>query len=209
MDKWLYHIPHTTFEVDPEERTDWEDIWLTPEDDDYRDYIFHEEDEANSFWLTVEGHGMIVRRARFDTDEAYLNALKEYMDSFRGKSYLLDEDTGTLKIPFQDFNKQELLGWALVFLKYMGVKNVIDLQEVEFEDFPGVNEQTIMLEEIDKRLKSLEDEEVRESAVQIGSTEGGKKIMILPQVLESLEDFDITENDILEMLKDIDDEEEQ
>lgn len=148
--RWLYHIPHTCFDDDPEARVSWEDIWLTPEDDEDRDFVF-EGEEVNSFWLTLESSGIVLRDL-CDTDEEYQKDLEEYLRSIGNRSHYLDMNTGVIRIPFDDFNKEELLGWAKVFLKKVGFPDVI-LTETSYEDFPGVNEQIAMIEELQRRLE--------------------------------------------------------
>ena len=152
MSKWFYHIPHTTFEEDPEARVSWEDVWLMPE----TNYEGSGLEDGESFWFTLDGSGM-VRRDLCDSDDEYQKELSEFLDRMGDQSYYLN-DTGTMSIPFKDFNKKELMGWTLVFLKEMGIE-AVEFVEAGYEAFEGSNQHSAEIEICKERIAEIESGE--------------------------------------------------
>jgi len=133
--KWLYYIPHEW--ADPKQKKTWEDIYLMPEVDGHTpDY---------SLWLTVDGY----HEKDTDYEEETWFEEDEYKE-FIKKGYLIRRDIVEIIIESPEFDKEELLHWAKVYLEEGGFE-ITELVESTWEQFLGTNEDIIAVEEAIRR----------------------------------------------------------
>src|ERR1700694_1901823 len=115
-----YYIPH----VWNVPRTLWEDIWLMPE---------NKHDFERSIWLTIDALGdtsaTTERPDRIKFQEMALTKL--------GSSEFWIEGTDMI-VRTNDFNREEFLSWARVWLVTTGFE-VTELIEGSFTEFKNTN----------------------------------------------------------------------
>jgi hypothetical protein len=115
--KWKYYIPA---EWNTDERHTWEDIWLLPDDEKYRE---------ESVWLTVDS---LTSAAEYQTgEELPMPRIEEGEFSIDGADMV---------VGVEDFGKEELLHWVVVWLKESGFPDS-QLVEATFEEFKNTNDQ--------------------------------------------------------------------
>jgi hypothetical protein len=128
--KWKYHIPHAW---DPAtQRMGWAEVWLLPDDPGYN---------GGSIWLTIDalsGGPDDVEPAEFRREA--LQKLGDQDVWVKGSDMI---------VRVENFDRQEFLQWAKVWLEYTGLK-VSELVEAPFEDFAGTNNMARVIKEIRK-----------------------------------------------------------
>lgn len=126
--KWKYHIPHIWDK--PTDRTVWEDVYLMPA------LGWENKEEKMSAWLTVDALRKKPTGENPDEMEDYQDALKK----LKNHDYVIDRDLCSMIVRTEDFNMEELLGYAKIFIKEIFNDEDIVLVEGTFEDFVGTHE---------------------------------------------------------------------
>lgn len=133
--KWKYYIPHTWDK--PTDRTVWEDVYLMPA------LGWENKEEKKSLWLTVDGLGFKPPEDDpFDEMKDYLEIVKKLGD----KEFMIDSDQCYMLVQGDDFNMEELLEYAKIFINEVFNDKDIVLIEGKYEDFIGTNEHIGQLE---------------------------------------------------------------
>ena len=127
--KWKYHIPH---EWDTP-RTVGEDVWLLPDDPDYK---------GNSIWLTIDALGDSSDPSHGSEREEFQ---KEALEKLGNKEFWIDNADMIIRV--RDFNKEELLVWVKVWLTENGF-TVSDLIEAPFKEFAETNDHAKLIEQL-------------------------------------------------------------
>jgi hypothetical protein len=155
--RWKYYVPHTW--DSPEDRTTWEDVYLTLEAGAA---------ESDSLWLTVDA-GMTDQ----DVEEAAEEWSERLADSDHAdlmgrwlqvgdREFIVTPDVD-MWIRQEDFDMHELLDWVTTFLTgFLGDPDPV-LVEATFEDFAGTNEHARDISAMgDSLIAELEDEDGEE-----------------------------------------------
>lgn len=116
--EWKYYIPH----VWERDRQVWEDVYLLPAKGEY---------VGQALWLTIDALGD-VDDPEHGSDRREFQA--ESLQRLGDRDYYMD---GTdMVIRTRDFSKEELLEWALVWLRENGLP-AITLIEGSIDEFQG------------------------------------------------------------------------
>ena len=130
--KWKYYIPA---EWNPDERHTWEDVWLLPDDENYR---------GESVWLTIDS----------------LTSATEFVDENDRHSQLqpgeFSIDGVDMIVGVNDFSKNEFLHWVEVWLRESGFVDS-ELLEAAYEDFKDSNAEARAISQAleESRMKDL------------------------------------------------------
>ena len=125
--EWLYYIPHRWDK--PTDRTVWEDVYLMPA------LGWEDKREKMSIWLEVDALRKKPAEENFDEMKEYIDALKKLKD----QDYVIDSDICIMIVRTEDFDMEELLEYAKVFIKDVFHDEDIVLVKGTYEDFVGTN----------------------------------------------------------------------
>lgn len=141
--KWKYLIPH--YWESPEDRTIWEDVYLMPEDGG---------SNGKSYWFTLDALGSPAGGLP-NGDEVFesIDVVRERNLRFLGDRDYLITETFDVLIRAEDFNQQELLEWARVFIRDQFGDQEPILVEGTFTGFAGSNKHA---SEIDRIVEAYE-----------------------------------------------------
>lgn len=131
--RWLYYIPHLWEEQDgtPRLKSSWEDVYLMPDNPECKE----------SIWLTVDGyqaedikpfsdHDYIEEKTWFDKGE---------FEIFKKQGFLIRKDRNDMIVKDYEFTKDELIGWAKLFLLEIGM-SVSEMIAAPEKRFTGSNQ---------------------------------------------------------------------
>jgi hypothetical protein len=123
---WLYHIPHVW--KSPLDRALWEDVYLMLSGP------LEKAEKRSSVWLTVDALG------EANADDAFMKEWFEEKNRLLGdRDFVIDKKKCDMVVRATDFNKEELLHWARIFVKEVFADPWPVLFEAPFEAFAGTN----------------------------------------------------------------------
>jgi hypothetical protein len=149
--KWKYYIPHV-WET-PDRRTAWEDVWLLPEEGG---------EDGRSYWFTLNAltFGAAGIEGEYPIDPAdpfgpgTYQRVKEMNLRLLGDRDHFITPALDMVARIDDFDMRELLEWTMVFIKEHFNDPDPVLDEGQFADFAGTNNQAAEIGRITEALEA-------------------------------------------------------
>ena len=157
--EWKYFIPHEW--KSPEQRTQWEDVWLLPEDGS---------NEGKSYWFTLNaltyGAAGIADEYQYEPDDPLCGFAGSPMVREKNLQLLGDREYFTTPLcdmvaRIDDFNMYELLEWTTLFIRVQFGDPEPELIPGSYDEFAGSNQHADEIGRIREALESgVPEEEV-------------------------------------------------
>jgi hypothetical protein len=139
---WKYHIPHIW--DPPTRRMGWAEVWLLPDDPEYR---------GESVWLTIDalsgGPDFGVEPGEFRRQALEKIGERPFWIRPRGDANARLEAGADcdMLVRAEDFDREEFLKWVELWLRETGLA-CSGLIEAPYDDFAGSNKQARAIDKI-------------------------------------------------------------